>query len=66
MREDLQVQCDLITAHLSTSTPECSHVKSLGGRSVDDDKDFYYVPPPDLSLEEAEDDIEEYEGSPSK
>lgn len=33
---------------------------------MDDDKDFDYVPPTDLSLEEAEDDIEEYEGSPSK
>jgi len=66
LREDFQVQCDLITAPLSTSTPECSPVKSLGGRSVDDDKDFDYVPPKDLSLEEAEDDIEEYEGSPSK
>ena len=32
---------------------------------MDDDKDFDYVPPTDLSLEEAEDDIEEYEGSPS-
>jgi len=28
---------------------------------VDDDKDFDYVPPTDLSLEEAEDNIEEYE-----
>ena len=61
------MQCDLIvTAPLSTSTPECIPVKSLGGRSVDDDKDFDYVPTTDLSLEEAEDDIEEYEGSPSK
>ena len=59
LREDFQVQCDLITAPLSTSTPECSSVKSLGGRSVDDDKDFDYFPPTDLSLEEAEDDIEE-------
>lgn len=67
LREDFQVQCDLIvTAPFSTSTPECSSVKSLGGRSVDDDKDFDYVPPTDLSLKEAEDDIEEYEGSPSK
>ena len=33
---------------------------------MDDDKDFDYVPPTDLSLEKAEDDIEEYEGSPSK
>ena len=33
---------------------------------MDNDKDFDYVPPTDLSLEEAEDDIEEYEGSPSK
>ena len=33
---------------------------------MDDDKDFYYVLPTDLSLEEAEDDMEEYEGSPSK
>ena len=65
LREDFQVQCDL-TAPLRTSTPECSPVKSLGGRSVDDDKDFDCVPPTDLSLEEAEDDIEEYEGSPSK
>ena len=32
---------------------------------MDDDKDFDYVPPTDLSLEEAEDDIEEYEGSSS-
>ena len=35
---------------------------------MDNDKDFDYVPPTDLSLEvslkEAEDDIEEYEGSP--
>ena len=60
------MQCDLITAPLSTSTPECSSVKSLGGRSVDDDKDFAYVRPTNLSLEEGEDDIEEYEGSPSK
>ena len=56
----------MVTAPFSTSTPECSFVKSLGGRSVDDDKDFDYVPPTDLSLKEAEDDIEEYEGSPSK
>ena len=60
------MQSDLITAPLSTSTPECSPVKSLGGRSVDDVKDFGYGPPIDLSLEEAEDDIEEDEGSPSK
>ena len=60
------MQCDLITAPLSTSTPERSSVKSLGGRSVDDDKDFDYVRPTDLSPEEAKDDIEEYEGSPSK
>ena len=66
LREDFQVRCDLITAPLSTSTPECSSVERLGGRSMDDDKDFDYVPPTDLSLEEAEDDIEEYEGSPSK
>ena len=33
---------------------------------MDDGKDFDYVRPTDLSLEEAEDDIEEYEGSPSK
>ena len=37
---------------------------------MDNDKDFAYVPATDLSLEvsleEAEDDIEEYEGSPSK
>lgn len=33
---------------------------------MDDDNDFVYFPPTDLSLEEAEDDIEEYEGSPSK
>ena len=66
MREDFQVQCDLITAPLSTSAPECRPVKILGGRSEDDDKDFDYVPLTDLSLEEAEDDIEEYEGSPSK
>ena len=33
---------------------------------MDDDKDFDYVPPTDLSLEEAEDDIDEYEGSASK
>ena len=66
MREDFQVQCDLITAPLNSSAPECSPVKSLGGRSVDDDNDFDYVPPTDLSLEEAEDGIEEYEGSPSK
>ena len=68
MREHFQVQCDLITAPLSTSTAESSPVKSLGGHSVDNDKDFDYVPPTDLSLEvslkEAEDDIEEYEGSP--
>ena len=51
------MQCDLITAPLNISTPECSSVKSLGGHSVDDDKDFDYVPPTDLSLEEAEDDI---------
>ena len=64
------MQCDLITAPLSTSTAECSPVKSLGERSVDNDKDFDYVPPTDLSLEvsleDAEDDTEEYEGSPSK
>ena len=60
------MQCDLITAPLSTSTPECSSVKILGGRSVDDDKGFDYVRPTDLSLEEARDDIEEFEGSPSK
>ena len=61
------MQCDLIvTAPLSTSTPECSPVKSLGGSSVDDDRDFDYVQSTDLSLEEAEDDVEEYEGSPSK
>ena len=66
LRADFQVQCDLTTAPFSTSTAECSPVKSLGGRSVDDDKDFDYVQPTDLSLEEAEDDIEEYEGSPSK
>ena len=53
------MRCDVITAPLSTSTPECSSVKSLGGRSVYNDKDFDYVPPTDLSLEEAEDDIEE-------
>ena len=40
--------------------------KIVGGPSLDDDKDFDYGPPTDLSLEEAEDDIEEYEGSPSK
>ena len=33
---------------------------------MDDDKDFDYVQPTDLSLEEAEDDIEGYEGKPSK
>ena len=33
---------------------------------MDDEKDFDYVPPTDLSLEEGQDDIEEYEGSPSK
>ena len=33
---------------------------------MDDDKDFDYVRPTDLSLEEVEDDIEEYEESPSK
>ena len=33
---------------------------------MDDDKDFDYVPPIDLSLEDAEDDIEEEEGNPSK
>ena len=33
---------------------------------MDDDRDFDYVQSTDLSLEEAEDDIEEYEGSPSK
>ena len=64
------MQCDLITVPLSTSTAECSPVKSLGGRSVDNGKDFDYVPPTDLSLEvsleDTEDDIEEYEGSPSK
>ena len=60
------MHCDPITVPLSTSTPECSSVKSLGGRSVDDDKDFDYVQPTDLSLEEAEDDIEGYEGNLSK
>ena len=33
---------------------------------MDDDRDFDYVQSTDLSLEEAEDDVEEYEGSPSK
>ena len=66
LREDFEVHCDLITVPLSTSTPECSSVESLGGRSVDNDKDFDYVQPTDLFLEEAEDGIEGYEGNPSK
>ncbi|CAH3028846.1 unnamed protein product [Porites evermanni] len=72
--KEVAIQCDILhetsIVPLSTSTAECSPVKSLGGRSVDNGKDFDYVPPTDLSLEvsleDAEDDTEEYEGSPSK
>ena len=62
---NFETQCDLLVLP-STSTPVCSPVKSVGARSMDDERDVDYVPPSDLSLEEMDDHFEESPNDQSK
>ena len=63
--EESETQYELLTLP-SCSTPVCSPVKSLGGRSVDDERDVDYVPPADLSFDDAADDFEEFDDDQSR
>ena len=63
--EEIAIQCELLTLP-SSSTPMCSPVKSLGGRSEDDEKDEDYIPPINMSFDEKEDDFDGFENNQSK